>query len=572
MGKVTVDINNVVVTPAIDISSVNIYGVSGSECSLVDIEITTSVQADEITSPVILPVSTNPFTINNISRDIVNDILINVNNTTSSDAFSIYVPPINGSYFSVNVVNTPSGGTVTVMPINNRPPYFTIEYSIDGVNYYNTNSFSNVPQGSYTAYVRDSLGCETSFPFEVTDFAPNVTERSSYFKVSEQNSLISVKREGIDNITVFKNPTNTLSFEEETSINLRDFKQLYSTTDGLTTQQYRSNYNNVEVKLINCEGTETLLTPTQKTSNFDVTDVRDVSLIGVSYEGSQYVGLQYKTGNTYDPITLNINGSYNLGANIPDFMNIDDYIQVQGAGWFKVIDVGYYEAIQTLILQSLVSSFPLPMGQTKKGTAIYDILPYEVYEISFDTNTLSGDYYITYNATDIEYENVSERTEWFNVSDNQRDTYVLDYSNSVNNETNYSTGIVNKIRLPYEVKLTLIPNDEQDVYLTDTNAVSIESSYRSFYSLELKNLPSNMVRKIGIILTNDRLFINGMSVLKNGEIEQERIGVTNTYKLTVQFVRSDYASVSNSSDGSIVLPNSNAIRLTGDNVGILLTK
>ena len=571
-GRVSINVVNQPITPSIKINDVSISGIVGSECSLFNITTTTSIQATEITSPVIQSISTNPFTVTNISRDLVNDIVISVNDGNSNDTESIYVPPINSSFFSVEVVNSPSGGSVSIVPLNNRSPYFTLEYSFDGVNYSNTNTLSSVPQGSYTAYVRDSLGCETSFPFEVTDFEPNVTERSAYFKVSEQNSLISVKREDVDNITVFRNPTNTLSFEEETSINLRNFKQLYSITDGVITQQYRSNYDNVDVKIVNCEGVETLLTPIQKTNNFDVTDVRDISLIGVDYEGSEYVGIQYKTGNTYDPITLSIDGSYNLGSNKPDFMNIDDYIQVEGAGWFKVINVGYYEAIQTLILQSLVSSFPIPMNQTKRGTAIYDILPYEIYEVSFDTNTLNGDYYITYAATDSEYINVSERTEWFNVSDSQRNTYVLDYSNSVNNETNYATGIVNKIHLPYEVRLTLIPNDEQDVYLTDTNAVNIESSYRSFYSLELKNLPSNMVRKIGIILTNDRLFINGMSVLKNGEIEQERIGVTNTYKLTVQFVRSDYASVSNSSDGSIVLPNSNAIRLTGDNVGILLTK
>lgn len=280
LGRLTTSLNNVVVTPVIAINDVSISGVVGSECTLLDINITTSVQADEITSPLIQPVTSNPFTVNNISRDIVNDILIDVNNTTSKDTVSIYVPPINSSYFSVNVTNTPTGGTVTVMPVNNRPPYFTIQYSIDGVNYYNTNSFSNVPQGSYNAHVRDSLGCETSFPFEVTNFQPNVTERSAYFKVSQQNSLISVKREVIDNITVFRNPTNTLSFEEETELNLRNFKQLYNTTDGLITQQYRSNYDNVEVKLINCEGLEVNLTSTQKTSNFNVTDVRDISLIG----------------------------------------------------------------------------------------------------------------------------------------------------------------------------------------------------------------------------------------------------------------------------------------------------
>ena len=534
--------------------------------------IATNVQAVEITSPVVQSVATNPFTITGVSRDSVDNVLISVNNGNSRDSDSVYAPVTNSAAFKTDVVNTPTGGSVTVSLLNGNTADFDYQYSLDDATYYNSNSFSGLSNGNYTVYIKDSLGCSTSLDFEITEFTPNFFDRKAFFEVSEQNSLICVNKENTDGITVFKNPTNTLSFKEETGINRRSFKQLFEKKDGIITQQFKSNYTDTSVKMFNCSGGYVEILTEKKTSNFDITDVRDVSLKGVNYLGSSFVGVQYKTGNTYDPVTLTQDGSYNLGVSTPDFMNVNDYIQIEGAGWYQIVNVDYYDGIETLVLNSSVNGFPISMNVTVKGTSVYDILPYEIYEFNIDMNTLSGDYYITYSATDSNYEDVEKITEWFNVSENQFSTYLLQYYNSENNETNYSTGIINKIRIPYEMKLTYLPNDTQDVYLTDTNAVNIESTYRDLYSLECRPVPLGMVRKIGLAVSNDRLFVNGLSLLKNTELEVERIGVSNVYKVIVQFVRSDYAFTNIASDGSIVLPQGTPIFTDGNENGFLITK
>lgn len=572
VGDITTNIVNEPVVTKVSISSASISENTTNTCTLFDLTVTTNIQVTEITSPVIQSVNTNPFTIVGVPRDSINDILISVNDGATSDDFSIYVPVTNSSYFDADVVDTPSGASVSINRTSAKSPLFNYTYSLDNVTFYNSNSFSGLSVGNYTAYIKDGLNCSTSIDFVVSEFIPNVFDREAYFKVSEQNSLISVKREVIDEVTIFKNPTNTLSFEEETDINRRNFKQLFQKKDGVTTQQYKSNYSDVTINLVDCDGNESVIIPEKKTENFNITDVRDVTLLPVDYLGSSYVGVQYKVGDTYDPDTLVVNGSYNLGSDVPEFMNVDDYIQIEGAGWYKVTNVDYYSGIETLVLQSTESGFPLSLNQTVKGTSIYDALNYEVYEYSLDLNTLYGDYYVTYSATDSNYEDANERTEWFNVSDVQFSTYLLQYYNSENNETNYSTGIANKLRIPYDVSLTYLPNDTQDVYLTDTNAVNIESTYRDLYSLECKNVPLGMVRKIGLAVSNDRLFLNGLSLLKNSELEVERIGVSNVYKVTIQFVRSDYAFTNISSDGSIVLPTGTPIKINGSGNGLLLTK
>lgn len=564
--------NDPVITP-ITIDDVTLIQ-NADPCNLVDIQITTNQQATDITSPVIQAVSTNPFTITDIPRDAVNDIVITLNDADTSATQSIYIPVINSSLFDLQIVQSPSGSVLNILwlglKLELEQSPLSFQYSLDNVTFYDSSSFSGLSTGSYTLYIRDNIGCGISIPFNVTSFQPNVFERLPYFVISEQNSLVTVKNENIDEVNTFKNPTNTLSYQEETQVNYRNFKQLYQTTDGVIKQQYRSNYDNVSIKLIDCDGNESILVSEQKTQNFDITDVRDVTILPVDYLDVSFVGVQYVTGNTYDPDTLTVTGQYNLSTETPDFMNIDDYIQIEGAGWFRVRDIQYYNGIETLVLDVLENSFPiLVTGQTVKGTSIYNILPYEVYEFSFDANTLSGDYYITYNATDSEFDTVNYITEWFNVKECQENTYLLQYYNTENNETNYSTGIVNKIRIPYFKRLTYSPSDTQDVYFTDTNATLIEAMYRDFYTLEVNPIPQGFIKKIGLAVSNDRLFLNGLSLLKNTELETERFGRNNLYSLTINFVKSDYAFTNIANDGSIVLPSGQPLGLSGDSNGLL---
>lgn len=570
-SRLTVTISNDSVNIPVSVNTVASENIT-NPCALVDLVITTNKQVTEITSPVIQPVSTNPFTITGISRDSVNDILVSVNDGISSDSDSVFIPLLNPSLFKIEVLSTPTGGIVNAI-IQGQGVDFDLTYSLDNITFFSSSSFSNLNVGNYTMYIKDSIGCSTSIPFEITAFNPNVYTRVPYFKISEQNSLITVKKEIYNSTTVFKNPLNTLSYEENSLKNHRNFKQVYEKTDGIITQQYRSNYDNVEIKLIDCDKNETILISTKKSNNFNITDVRDVTVISVDYNGNAFVGVQYGSGNTYDPNTLSINGSYNLGTESPEFMNEGDYIQIEGAGWFTVTDVLYYNNKETLILSALVSSFPITVtGQTLKGTSIYNALDYELYEFSFDCNSLDGDYYITYKATDSEFSEINEITEYFNVSETQERTYLLSYFNSENNETNYSTGIINKIRVYYINDLTYIPNDTQEIYLTDTNAVNIESTYRDFYVLDIYPCPMGFVRKIGLALSNDRLFLNGLSLLKNSELETERLGVSNLYSLRAQFVRSDYAFVNIADDGSIVLPSGEILGVNDNTEEVLGTK
>lgn len=571
-GRITTTTENEPIYIPVSISSITLLENATDPCNLVDLEITTFEQVTEITSPVIQVVNSNPFTITGINRDSLNSILVSVNDGTSSDADSVFVPVLSSSLFDISISLAPNGSTVTVNRVGQGFD-FDIEYSIDNVTFYSSSSFTGLSEGNYTMYIKDSIGCSISIPFEITAFEPNVFERKPYFKISEQNSLITKIRQEIDNVDNFKNPTNTLSYEEETNVNYRNFLQLFQKTDGLLTQQYRSNYENVTIRLHDCEENVSVLLSQQKSNNFNITDIRDIKLANIPYNGNIFVGVQYGIGNTYDPITLSVSGSYNLGTEVPDFMNEDDYIQVEGAGWFRVEDVIYYNGVETLVLEALSNSFPIQIvNQTVKGTSIYNKLEYELFEFEFDLNTLNGNYYITYNATDSEFDELNYRTEWFNVSNEQKRTYLLQYYNSENNETNYSTGIVNKIRIPYINTLTYVPSDTQEVYLTDTNAVNIESTYRDFYSLEIYPIPMAFIRKIGLALSNDRLFLNGLSLLKNSELESERIGLSNLYRLTAQFVRSDYAFTNISDDGSIVLPSGDILGIDDNTEEVLGTK
>ncbi len=50
-----------------------------------------------------------------------------------------------------------TGNTATIFVSNGNPPY---EYSMDGINFQSSNTFTNIPRGLHTIYVRDSKKCE----------------------------------------------------------------------------------------------------------------------------------------------------------------------------------------------------------------------------------------------------------------------------------------------------------------------------------------------------------------------------------------------------------------------------
>lgn len=558
-GRLTLSVNNRPLETPIQITDISLVENETDPCLFVDVVVSTNIQADSIGGTVSQPVSTNPFTVT-YNRDSINDIVIVANEGSTMDVRKIYVPVISQSNFSLDILLAPNNNTITVINELKKAINIELEYSIDNTFFYSSSSFSSVTEENGNIYIRDNIGCSFSLPFTITGFEPNVYKREPLCYVSEQNSLIWVNQ---------SNKVNVLSYKEDTSINDMDFKQLFQNSDGIIRQQIKSSYENNIVFLVDCQGNETILPVIKKSSNIGITDVRDITLVNANYLGETYIGVKYVSGNTYDPLTLAINGDYFLGSLSPFFMEINDYIQIEGAGWYRVKDKVFKDNTQTLVLDVLLRDFPIESEQTLKGTSVYNQQNYELYEFSVDLEQLNGNYYMKLESTDEEFNDVCFITEYFNVSEIQLRTYRLDYYNSENNETNYSTGIRNLIRIPYDKRLTYSPNDTQDVYLTDTNAVSVESTYRDFYTLDTENIPMGFVRKIGLSVSNDRLFIDEMSVLKNKEIETERIDVTNLYKTTIEFIKSDYVFTSISDDGSIVLPSGNPLGISGDTNGLL---
>lgn len=251
-------------------------------------------------------------------------------------------------------------------------------------------------------------------------------------------------------------------------------------------------------------------------------------------------------------------------------MNTGDGIIIEGLGTFRVQDKVFKDNTQVLVLDILEFNFPVDVtGQILKGTTKYNQLDYELFEFILDTSVLDGSYYIKYNATDSEFEEINEITEWFNVSDKQDYTYLLEYYNTENNETNYSTGIRNKIRIPYDLTLEYLPTDTQEVYNTDTNTVSIETTYRDSWKLYTESIPLQLVRKIGLAISNNRLFVNGLSVNKSENVEVEPVTGSNLYKMIIQFISADYAYSSISQNGSIILPSGQPLNIGNQGNGLL---
>ncbi|WP_428743238.1 hypothetical protein [Tenacibaculum sp.] len=531
-GAVTTTISNVTPPTVFSISSITISEATTSPCDNVKLTITCNEQADSISSPVSQVVGANPFVIDVPRQNKITVSMVKDGVTVTS---YVNVPKLLSSFFNVNLLQTPSNATATVNNTFVYTPAFTLEYSLDNSTWQSSKSFNALAEDDYTVYVRDNIGCSTSLNFSVDSFTPNLLDYEGICEISNLNP-IRYKENVTWTSSILKTPENTLSFEENIELPNKSFTQPFTTEDIIPTQ-IKTNYNTLSAKIIDDSGTETALTITKKTNNMNITDVRDAVVLGTTHNGLNYVSLKYSGGNTYDPITLLDNGDYNIGTSVPDFMNKGDYANIQGVGWYKVLDVVYSNDAYVLILNLLVGDFPLTLG-TYKITSVYNSVDFERYEFNCDFTALSGYYKVQVDVSDSSFGSKSYLSEWLYIKDSHPRTHLIRYYNSENNEINFNTGFIGTIRVPYIESMKWKPNTEQDIYVTDTNTIPIENKYRGFWDFTVRPLPTKMAEKLAMILLQDRLFINTESYLTEGEIESNPIG--GQYQIKANLVKSDY--------------------------------
>jgi len=436
--------------------------------------------------------------------------------------------------------------------------------------YQNSNSWSGIPIGDYCLAVKDNFGCEISIPFTIDAFTPNLVDYDAVLEVSKVNSLQFKENEAWANCGIRKNITNTLSYEENVKINNRSYKQLFQQCDTIRTQ-IKSNYTTNEAKLVNCDGVETTITVTKATENLNITDVRDGTIF-IKF-GNQ-IAVEFLAGNTYDPITLVQNGSYNLNGDLMEWINIGDYINIEGAGWCYITTIlppsqvsDAYTVVTTTLNNGLFTDLDVV-----KITSVYNAVDYDRYEFEIDMNALSGDYYVKLNMSDSTFGSKEYISEWFNVATEQECHHLIDYYNTKNNEINYATGITFRLRIPYIKNLKWQPEiDENEIYVTDTRTVLLESRIREAYEITFMPLPTAMAQKLVLALSHDKLQIDGLNYIKNDEPEVEPYGTTNLYSVKCTIVRSDYVfdNTGGTTAGEVILGAGQTFEIDGNASGLL---
>jgi hypothetical protein len=279
-------------------------------------------------------------------------------------------------------------------------------------------------------------------------------------------------------------------------------------------------------------------------------------------------------GNTYDPITLAQNGSYNLNGDLMQWINIGDYINIEGAGWCYITTIlppsqvsDAYTVVTTTLNNGLFTDLDVV-----KITSVYNAVDYDRYEFDIDMNALNGDYYVKLNISDSTFGNKEYISEWFNVATEQECHHLIDYYNTKNNEINYATGITFRLRIPYIKNLKWQPAiDENEIYVTDTRTVLLESRIRETYEMTFMPLPTAMAQKLVLALSHDKLQIDGLNYIKNDEPEVEPYGTTNLYSVKCTIVRSDYVfdNTGGTTAGEVILGAGQTFEIDGNASGLL---
>ena len=256
-----------------------------------------------------------------------------------------------------------------------------------------------------------------------------------------------------------------------------------------------------------------------------------------------------------------------------DWINVDDYVFLSGLGWVKVSSIIAPTTSKPYYIAKLATTNTVGYteGQVIKITTIYNIIDFDRYEFQVDMSTRQGSYYIVVNGTDSNFVAKEFISEWINVQTVHKKHHLIEWYATKNNEINYATGISFSMRLPYLLDLKWSPSTEQDIYITDTNTINLDSKVREFYELSLLPLPTAMAQKLVLVLAHNRIFINGVSYLLEGEPESERVGSTNLYSFRANLVKTNYVfdSTQGTTAGEILLGSGVPLAIDSNAKGLL---
>lgn len=518
--SIVINVQNVPLEDFFAIDSVT-YS-AGASCDQVNV----TVQANEVIASLtangttITTNGTNTISFDWPKADLSSYLLTLVaqNATADQDSETVTLPlEVRANQIGTQVTNSPSGANVRVTHIETAANQ--LQYSLDNTNWQTSQYFNGIAAGSYNAYVRDQWGCSASTPFTVDTFTGNINELIPEFSISNINAIRFKKNEVWDYDTIYKNDENTLSFEEEYEAAFCAYRQKFQTSDAATTQ-LRSNYATITATVHDGTG-ETPLTVIKKSDNIQRKDMRDGNVYAID---SNYIGVYFIDGDTYDYDTQVPNGTYVLNGELPSWAQIDLWVFINTIGWLQISDIVRNDEDTAWVLKfAYANANPAPF--TERISTIYDARNFEDYEFDIDFNGYLGKtLQIKVTATDPTYGTKEALSEIIEVRERWTGTVALKYSHSKNTGTmNYSYGIEHLIRVTGRLQ-GYNPDGEKDIHRTDSATVPILAKVYQDFEIDVHAEPTAMAHKVALALCHDQLEINGIGYVAKEIPETEQLG------------------------------------------------
>jgi hypothetical protein len=519
-------------------------------CSHVEVNLTAN--ADGVgpfvwTIPSVSSSTLGQVTTAEIARQATNqnlNITITDDESDAADPYQVLIPRLftTAEIQSISIVANAGGfdASVTVF-MGDIITFPNITYSLDGSVFQSSNVFPNVVDGNYTLYINDGFGCVITQAF-VVDTAASIARDNPNATVPKSNSLRFVQLLTNE----FNTYENTLYRNFSRVGEYRPFyAQPYQNSDGNILTQFRTNYDSISARLLDCnDAIVDTLTVTKKSDNLGARDKRDAFAFNL---GNNQTGIFFTQGNIYDPSDDSIISTYDLSGQLPEWGVVGNTVILTGnlTGTYVIKQVKYDATVQATVLVIDLVYTPSEDTVSIFTDCTYNRLPYEVYEFPIDMSALSeGIYYAQILLEDSvdEFVDVIFNSEYFSVSSEHKRTNVIEYSVSDNAGIDYTTGIINKIRVrsvdPYQ---QMTPEGEVTNYVDSIGeTVQLKDIPRMAGTMFFEQLPKFMVEKIRLIMSHETILINGEQWTNEEGIEVDNFIRSAIANVTVKLSRNNY--------------------------------
>lgn len=518
------------------------FSQASNACAEIRVNVTTSTPASGITSPYQSAVSGNPISFDWPRGQ---SILVSFLNSAGATATRyLTLPGLLTDNISLQINPSPFGATV----IGNLQydALLNISYSLDGISFQESNVFSGLDEGDFTIYWKDQFGCVKSRNFHIDRMGIN----SPFFHISKSNSLRFAQRIVWGDSGNYKTDENTLSHEVDVKMPYCEIQEFQS-SDVVRTQ-FKSNYVERIVKVINEDLSEDNIPIQQMTSNIGITDRRDARKFNA---GNGKTGVYFTSGNTYDFITGAIAGTYTLNGALPEWATQGNYFGISnqnGTGllWFLIEEVFYDEVRNADVI--IVDQIYTGVDSIVNVRSQYNRFNYEIFEFEIDmVNYLNKKIQVLIENNDPNFTDLKHLSEKIEVKVRHKETFEIRYWNSTNTDIVYATGIQGILRFPFTKQNGKV-DEENETYKTDTSAKLLKSSLYEVDEFVFEPVTKEIWRKLSQALSHDTVFIDGVGYSKNSEFDTEGpLEDSNLYVLKATMIKNGnvYSSLGNEDGG-----------------------